>query len=223
MSAEKNKESIKAIAAEMEFSLCGVADITDVRKEFHLDLDFVSRFDRAISLAKRLLDPVIEDIKDRPTLLYFHHYRQLNLFLDRGATLLSSRIQDRGFQALPIPASQIIDWDKQRSHVSHKIIGRLAGLGWIGRNNLLVNPQLGSRYRLVTILTDMPLEPDEVLDKDCGECVACLETCPAQAIKEKKEDFDHWACFDKLKEFRRRGVVGQHICGVCVKACNGPK
>jgi len=223
MSAEKNKESIKAIAAEMEFSLCGVADITDVRKEFHLDLDFVSRFDRAISLAKRLLDPVIEDIKDRPTLLYLHHYRQLNFFLDRGATLLSYRIQDRGFQALPIPASQMIDWDKQRSHVSHKIIGRLAGLGWIGRNNLLVNPQLGSRHRLVTILTDMPLEPDEVLDRDCGACLACLETCPAQAIKENKEDFDHWECFDKLKEFRRQGVVGQHICGVCVKACKGPK
>lgn len=223
MSAEKNTESIKTLAAEMEFTLCGVADITDVRKEFHLDLDFVSRFDRAISLVKRLLDPVIEDIKNRPTLLYFHHYRQLNFFLDRGAFLLSSRIQDRGFQALPIPASQIIDWDKQRSHVSHKITGRLAGLGWIGRNNLLVNPQLGSRYRLVTILTDMPLEPDEVLDRDCGACMACLETCPAQAIKENKEDFDHWACFDKLKEFRRQGVVGQHICGVCVKACKGPK
>lgn len=216
-------ESIKALAVEMEFTLCGVADITDVRKELHLDLDFVSRFDRAISLAKQLLDPVIEDIKDRPTLLYFHHYRQLNFFLDRSAFLLSSRIQDRGFQALPIPASQIIDWDKQRSHVSHKIIGRLAGLGWIGRNNLLVNPQLGSRYRLVTILTDMPLEPDEVLDRDCGTCMACLKTCPAQAIKENKEDFDHWACFDKLKEFRRQGVVGQHICGVCVKACKGPK
>lgn len=223
MSAEKNSKSIKALAAEMDFFLCGVADITDVRKEFHLDHDFVSRFDRAISLGKRLQDPVIEDIKDRPTLLYSHHYRQLNFFLDRGAFLLSSRIQDRGFQALPVPASQIIDWDKQRSHVSHKIIGRLAGLGWIGRNNLLVNPQLGSRYRLVTILTDMPLEPDEVLDRDCGTCLACLKTCPAQAIKENKEDFDHWACFDKLKEFRRQGVVGQHICGVCVKACKGPK
>lgn len=223
MSAEKNTESIKALATEMEFSLCGVADITDVRKEFHLDLDFVSQFDRAISLAKQLLDPVIEGIKDRPTLLYFHHYRQLNFFLDRGAFLLSSRIQDRGFKALPIPASQIIDWDKQRSHVSHKIIGRLAGLGWIGRNNLLVNPQLGSRHRLVTILTDMPLESDKALDRNCGKCMECLATCPAQAIKQDKDDFDHWACFDKLKEFRRQGVVGQHICGVCVKACKGPK
>ena len=223
MSAEKNTESIKTLAFEYEFSLAGVADITEIRKQFHLDLDFVSRFDRAISLGKRLSDPIIEDIKDRPTLLYFHHYRQLNFFLDRGAFLLSSRIQNQGFQALPIPASQMIDWDKQRSHVSHKMVGQEAGLGWIGRNNLLVNPQLGSRYRLVTILTDMPLEPDKVLDRDCGECRECLATCPAHAIKENQEDFDHWACFDKLKEFRRQGIVGQHICGVCVKACKGPK
>jgi epoxyqueuosine reductase QueG len=223
MSAKKNTENIKALAEEMEFSLCGVADIADVRKDFHLDLDFVTRFIRAICLGKRLLDPVIEDIKDRPTFLYFHHYRQLNFFLDRGAVLLSSRIQERGFQALPIPASQIIYWDKQKSHVSHKIVGRLAGLGWVGRNNLLINPLLGSRHRLVTILTDMPLQPDERLDRDCGECLACLETCPAQAIKENIDDFDHWACFDKLKKFRRQGIVGQHICGVCVKACKGPK
>ncbi len=213
MSAKKNAENIKALAEEMEFSLCGVADITDIRKDFHLDLEFVTRFDRAICLAKRLLDPVIEDIKDRPTLLYFHHYRQLNFFLDRGAFLLSSRIQEQRFQALPIPASQIIDWDKQKSHVSHKLIGRLAGLGWVGRNNLLVNPLLGSRHRLVTILTDMPLQPDEVLDRDCGECLACLETCPVQAIKENMDDFDHWACFDKLKEFRHRCAAPQHPAG----------
>lgn len=223
MSVKKNTEIIKSLAAEMGFSLCGVADIRDVRKDFHLDQELVSRFDRAISLGMQLLDSVIDDIKDRPTRLYFHHYRQLNFFLDRGAFILSSRIQDREFQALPIPASQIIDWENQRSHVSHKKVGQLAGLGWIGRNNLLVNPKLGSRHRLVTILTDMPLDPDEVLERDCGECVECLETCPAEAIKEDKKDFDHWACFDKLKDFRRQGIVGQYICGVCVKACKGPK
>ncbi len=223
MPTEKNAANIDELAFEFGFSICAVADISDIRKEFHLDPDLAARFDRAISLGKRLLDPVIEDIQDKPTLLYFHHYRQLNFFLDRGAFLLSSFIQDKGFRAMPIPASQIIDWDKQTSHVSHKMIGQKAGLGWIGRNNLLVHPKFGSRFRLVTILTDIPLEPNEMLDRDCGECQACLATCPAQAIKERKEDFDHWACFDKLKEFRRQGVVGQHICGVCVKSCKGPK
>jgi len=223
MSAKQKRESLENLALDLGFSLFGVADITDVRKEFHLDLDCVIQFNRGIALAKKLLDPIIEDIKDKPTSLYFHHYRQLNFFLDRAAFLLASHIQEQGFKALPIPASQVIDWERHLGHVSHKSVGQLAGLGWIGRNNLLVNSDLGSRFRLVTILTDVPLEPDEPLDLDCGECQACLPTCPAQAIKEQREDFDHLACYDKLREFRRQGLVGQYICGVCVRACKGPK
>jgi epoxyqueuosine reductase len=223
MPAQKNSALIRKLASDLGFSLCGVADIREIRKEFHLDLKFASRFDNAIVLGKRLLDPVIENVKDRPTPLYFHHYRQLNFFLDRAAFLLSFSIQEQDHQALPIPASQVIDWEKHIGHVSHRHVGRLAGLGWLGRNNLLVNPELGSRYRLVTVLSDMPLEVDQPLERDCGECRACISLCPAMAIKEKREDFDHIACYEKLKEFRRQGLVGQHICGVCVKACKGPK
>jgi epoxyqueuosine reductase len=223
MSAQKNSEHIKKKATDLEFSLCGVADIREIRKEFHLDLEFVSRFDRAIVLGKRLLDSVMENIRDRPTPLYFHHYRQLNFFLDRAAYLMSSSIQEQNYRALPIPASQIIDWERHVGHVSHRHVGQLAGLGWLGRNNLLVNPELGSRYRLVTVLTDMPLEVNQPQLRDCGDCRACISVCPAGAIKEKREDFDHIACYEKLKEFRRQGLVGQHICGVCVRTCKGPK
>jgi epoxyqueuosine reductase QueG len=220
---EKNYQKLKNFALEQGISLFGVADITNIREEFLLDKNLKSQFQNAISLGKRLLDSVLEDILDRPTPLYFHHYRQVNFFLDRTAFLLSSYIQELGFKALPIPASQIIDWEKQRAHLSHKKVGYLAGLGWIGRNNLLVNPEFRARFRLVTVLTDMPLEADRPLNKDCGKCRKCLEPCPAQAIKEQKEDFDHWACFEKLKEFRKLGIVGQHICGVCVKACSGSR
>jgi epoxyqueuosine reductase len=218
---EISRQKLKKFALEQGISLFGVADITNIREEFLLDKNLKSQFQNAISLGKRLMDSVLEDILDRPTPLYFHHYRQLNFFLDRTALLLSSYIQELGFKALPIPASQIIDWEKQRAHLSHKKVGYLAGLGWIGRNNLLVNPELRARFRLVTVLTDMPLKVDKPLKKDCGKCRKCIEPCPAQAIKEKKEDFDHWACFEKLKEFKRMGIVGQHICGVCVKACSG--
>lgn len=218
-----NYQALKRFALDQGFSLFGVADITSIKEGFNLGNNITAKFDRAISLGKRLLDSVIEDIKDRPTALYFHHYRQLNFFLDRGAFLIASYIQDLGSQALPIPASQIIDWEKQKSHVSHKKVGYLAGLGWIGKNNLLVNPELGARFRLVTVLTDMPLETDKPLEAGCGSCIECLAPCPAQAIKERKEDFDHWACFDKLKEFRKMGIVGQYICGVCVRACKGSR
>jgi len=218
-----NYEKLKEFSFDLDFSLFGVSDIDEIKHEFNLPKVSVEKFSRGIALGKRLLDSVIEEIKDRPTTLYFHHYRQLNFFLDRGAFLLASKIHDLGYKALPIPASQITDWKKQQSHVSHKKIGYLAGLGWIGRNNLLVNPDIGSRVRLVTILTDMPLTSDRPLDQDCGTCGACIPICPAKAIQVDVADFDHLLCFDKLKEFRNSGVVGQHICGVCIRACPGFK
>jgi len=216
-----NKESLRKYSEALGFSAFGVADITSIRMSFNLDEELMRKFDRAVSLAKRLLDSIMDDIEDRPTALYFHHYRQLNFFLDRGAFLLASHIQDQGFQALPVPASQIIDWKKQTSHVSHKKVAERAGLGWVGRNNLLVHPAWGSRIRLATVLTDMPLEADAPLERDCGSCRNCLSVCPAGAIKEDRKDFDHLSCFEKLKEFRNSGIVGQYICGVCIKACPG--
>ncbi len=203
------------------FSLFGTADISGIRDSFLLPEGLKDRVGFAVSLGKRLVTGVLDDMLDGPTPLYFHHYRQINFFLDRGALLLASRIQDLGFRAVPIPASQVIDWPKQRAHLSHKKVGRLAGLGWIGRNNLLVTSEFGSRFRLVTVLTDMPLETGNPSTEDCGACQKCIAACPARAIKERREDFEHIGCFEMLKAFRNKGLVSQYICGLCVKACSG--
>ena len=218
----ENYQQLAAYCLRLGASLFGVADIIPVRNEFRLADPIKIRFHRAVSLGKRVANAVLEEIEDQPTPLYFHHYRQLNFFLDRAAFLLSSYIQDLGFEALSVPASQIIDWETQQAHVSHKKVGQLAGLGWIGRNNLLVNPKLGSRFRLVTVLTDLPLVADQPIKESCGICRRCLLPCPAQAIKENSSDFDHRACYEKLDEFRKKHIVSQHICGICVKACPGP-
>jgi epoxyqueuosine reductase len=218
-----NSRELKALALELGFDLCGIADVTSLRADFLLEPGTRDRFGLALSLGKSLSDAVLEDILDHPTSIYFHHYRQMNFFLDRGALLLAAHIQKLGFRSLAVAASQIIDWDNQRAHVSHKHIGRAAGLGWFGRNNLLVNRELGARFRLVTVLTDMPLEPDRPLARDCGACRACADACPAGAIKATREDFDHKACYETLKDFRKKGYTTQFICGICVRDCRGPK
>jgi epoxyqueuosine reductase QueG len=218
---QENREALKNLVRNLGMSLFGVADIREVREDFNLGPETRRRFDAAVSLGLRLADAVLDDLVDRPTPLYFHHYRQLNNFLDRAALETATFIQDLGHAALPIAASQIIDWERQRAHVPHKQIGQLAGLGWIGRNNLLVNPLYGSRFRLVTVLTDLPLAVDLAQDFGCGKCRACLTACPAHAIKDTRKEFDHNACYEKLREFRREGLVSQFICGVCVKACRG--
>ena len=216
-----NYQKLKDLALDNGASLFGVADITNLRRVFHLPSKEL--FPLAISLAFRLSDPIIEELEDHPTPLYYHHYKQANYFLDRLALILSSHIQDKGWRAIPIPASQTIDWEKQLGHLSHKKVAQMAGLGWIGRSNLLVTPQYGARVRLVTILTDMPLPPDNPSAGNCGNCFDCLPACPVGAIKKDQMDLDHRRCFEQLREFRKLGYVGQYICGLCVKACKGPK
>jgi epoxyqueuosine reductase len=203
--------------------LLGVADIRPIKQEILIKDSLLAKMDRAVCLGAGLSRTILEEIENQPTKLYFHHYRMLNVFLDQAALKLARMIQNDGFLALPIPASQIVDWQKQTAHLSHKKIGVLSGLGWIGRNNLLVNEKFGSQFRLVTVLTNASLAANKPLKKDCGNCFACLSVCPAAAIKKAPGDFEHQKCLAALKDFQKQHIVEQYICGICVKACVGKK
>jgi epoxyqueuosine reductase QueG len=203
----------------------GLADLARVKKgDFLLEPEVLAQFTTAISIAVPVSRTVLATIKDHPNQVYFHHYRQLNALLDRIALRLAQMLEVAGRRALPIAASQIVDWPSQRAHLSHKRIAVAAGLGWIGRNNLLVTQSHGSQVRLVTVLTDIRLEPTHYSpltthSSGCGSCRACIAVCPAGAIKESAKDFGHQACFAQLKEFQRQGHVGQYVCGICVRTC----
>jgi epoxyqueuosine reductase QueG len=218
-----NYRLLERRAKQLGASLFGVADISKEKENFALPQEAMKKLNCAIVLGIPLSSAVLDTIADAPNKIYFHHYRTANSLLDQIALWLSNFIQGKGFAALPIPASQIVDWQKQSAHLSHKKIGLLAGLGWIGRNNLLVNQKLGSQFRLVSILTDMPLKADKPIRENCAKCQLCVSVCPVGAIKQRPKDFDHHSCFEKLKEFQKSASVGQYICGICVKACRGRK
>jgi epoxyqueuosine reductase len=220
--ASNNVSKIKSLSEQWGGSLFGVADLRFLKRdEIHLTLSLVDEHPFAISIAYHLSDSILEGIENQPTPLYFHHYQRVNILLDNISLMATSAIQDLGYRAIPVPASQIVDWKNQRGHLSHKHVARLAGLGWIGRNNLLINEKFGSRIRLVTILTDLPLATDSPLSEDCGSCRACQSVCPVEAIKDRPEDFDHLRCYEQLKVFSKTLHFSHHICGICVKACRG--
>ena len=151
-------DELKEHALVQGASIFGVADMTGLpERQCSLPQKTLRGLDKAVSVALHLSDRILQDITDGPTKLYFFHYQRVNMLLDQMGLRIMNFIQDRGWDALPIPASQIIDWEKQWAHVSHKHIAARAGIGWIGRNNLLVSSQYGSRQRLITILTNFAM------------------------------------------------------------------
>ncbi|MDD5725589.1 MAG: hypothetical protein PHX28_05540 [Candidatus Omnitrophica bacterium] len=217
----KNYLVLRKLSRGEGMDLFGVADIRLVKNEFAISPATLQSLDRAVCLGLRISQAVLSEMREKPTRLYFHHYKIINSLLDQAALRLANFIQRKGYLALPVPATQIIDWEKNLAHLSHRKLGVMAGLGWIGRNNLLVNERFGSQFRLVSVLTDMPLKTDKPVGKSCGKCRLCANVCPAQAIYEGPEDFDRDKCFQKIKSFQAQRQVEQFVCGVCVNVCRG--
>jgi epoxyqueuosine reductase QueG len=224
MSEVDNIDRIKNLCCQWGGSLFGVADLRSFKEgEILLPSSLIDQLSCGISVGFHLSDAIVEEISNQPTPLYFHHYQRVNILLDTIGLTVTSAIQGLGYRAVPIPASQIVDWKTQKGHLSHKHIARAAGLGWIGRNNLLVNKEFGSRIRLITLLTDLPLVIGSPSIKNCGSCRDCLSVCPAGAIREQPEEFDHLRCYEQLRIFAKTLHFSHNICGVCVKACKGLK
>ena len=84
-----------------------------------------------------------------------------------------------------------------RTVVSVKHAAVLAGLGYIGKNSLLITPEYGNMIWLSAVLVDIELEPDEIINGKCPEnCTICIENCPVNAIKRDSLEMDQKACFE---------------------------
>ncbi len=182
----------------------------------------------AVTVAVKLPDSVLKTIENRPTISYFHEYRSANALLDSISFRCARILEKAGYNGYPIAASQSTadDKDSYKAVFSHKTAGRLAGLGFIGKSGLFITKEFGSKVRLATVLTDMPLEAEfPVIENGCGACDKCVKNCPAGAISgiaykdgmSRDEFFSADKCSKQMKQFNDVGRGS--VCGICIKSC----
>lgn len=66
--------------------------------------------------------------------------------------------------------------------VMERALAKRSGLGWIGKNSLLLNREMGSFFFLAELILDLSLEHDGPIKDYCGTCTACMDACPTDAI-----------------------------------------
>jgi epoxyqueuosine reductase QueG len=223
---------LRTLAQDSGIDLFGVADLKGQQVNnlvMQQGGEPVAQYPRAVSLACRLLNSVVDELyrHEEPSAIYTYRnlYDSVNNTLDKAALLVAKRLQSKGFKAYPIPASQTINPRKLESAFSHKLAANLAGLGWIGKSCLLITPEYGPRIRLSTVLTDADFMSGSLLPNRCGDCDECVEACPPKAFTGVPFDpseprdvrFRAHMCRDYTQ--RRAQQLGEGICGLCVYSC----
>lgn len=87
----------------------------------------------------------------------------------------------------PLFSQEEFSHSQNQNFVPHRELAIRAGLGILGKNYLLVTPQVGPRLQLTTVLTTMPLVPDPPLPSSfspCHRCTACIDQCPQDALSD---------------------------------------
>jgi epoxyqueuosine reductase len=112
--------------------------------------------------------------------------------------------------------------------VMERELAARAGLGWVGKNTLLIDPRHGSWFVLGELVTSLELEPDAPTGDHCGTCRRCIEACPTQAIA--PYSVDARACISYLTLEHRAELPGEHHeamrragdligCDICQEVC----
>lgn len=219
-------EELMHLLTGLGASFAGVSDVSGKTAAGFKALHY------AATIGIRLSDATLDEITDKPTFTYFHHYRTVNAALDQIALRGVMFIQQCGYDAVAVPASQTVNdaGDPYMGIFPHKTAAVMAGLGSIGKNGLFLHKDYGPRVRLATILTDMPLteakEPSPCFPSPCLGCDQCVRACPAMALTgrdwhagmAREEIVDAKACSDYMNS-RFKHIGRGSVCGICIRVC----
>ncbi|HPO78002.1 MAG TPA: epoxyqueuosine reductase [Thermoclostridium caenicola] len=185
-------KKIKELAYQLGADVCGIGSINRFENApaGFSPLDLFDQCQSVIALGLALPKGLYEV---PPRLLYGHFNRKICSILDAIELKLARELEERfNCLAVPVPCDAPNEyWDAEnmtaKGLISMRHTAVLCGLGSIGKSSLLINPEYGNRLTIGAVLTDLELESDDLQPDLCiAECSRCLDSCPVQAIADKR-------------------------------------
>ena len=242
-------EAVKARAQELGFDLCGIAPAGAFRELQGLrewvDRGYAGEMAYMTRTAARRADVRAVMPSARTVVVLGTIYNTDRPYStevdDPGAALISRYAWgDDYHDVLGARTTALRDWMRDRhpepldtrvyvdtGPVQERVYAQYAGLGWIGKNTCLINPELGSWLFLSEVLCSLVLEPDPPGLDQCGTCTLCLDACPTGAFPEPGV-LDATRCLSYVT-IETKGPVpptqridlGGHVygCDVCQEVC----
>jgi epoxyqueuosine reductase len=172
-------------------------------------------------------DPSRAGDPSRAVVARYARGRDYHKVLERKLRLLLDALRDAA--GTPVHGRAYVD----TGPLLERELAARAGLGWFGKNTMLINPKRGSWFFLGCLLLDLDLEPDEPFAGDhCGTCRRCLDACPTGALRGRDERgapvMDARRCISYLTIEQRgpipdelRTLIGNRIygCDICQEVC----
>lgn len=108
--------------------------------------------------------------------------------------------------------------------VSEKLLAERAGLGFQGKNTLVIHPEKGSFFFLVVVLLNQELTGSKAVTDGCGQCRRCLEACPTGALKPYQMDATRCISYRTIEDKKPGNFTGQTAgwvfgCDICQEVC----
>jgi len=201
VSPKELKERIKARAKQLGFTLAGVTSceppqhLTTFESWLNADMHGTMSYLAEERSILRRSDPKQILPACKSILVLAMPYSPLAKSED-GARVAAYALGDDYHEVIPPRLKIIVEFiEEQLGHsipnryytdtgpVLERDLAQRAGLGWIGKNTMLINPKAGSTFFLSEILLGIELEPDRPMTTDhCGTCTRCIAACPTQCI-----------------------------------------
>ncbi len=135
-------------------------------------------------------DPCYIEKKKKNDTIHLDEFHLIEKKTDEIADQVETFLKTAGYKAMSQSENNLeqlesYDKDDQSTPLPHKTIAGMAGLGWIGKHNLLVTKEYGSAISMCTVLTNAPLETTScnMPESCCGNCHICVDACSPNALK----------------------------------------